>query len=395
MSAPKRKPRIAVVATIDLAIENLLRPQIHALQGAGYDVLGVCAPGPYVDMVRSHGIPVATVPIERRVNPLADLAAVRELARLFRRERIDIVHTHTTKGNLLGQLAGRVAGVPLRLVTVHGLYSVALPPGPARTLYRRLETASCRMAHHVFSQSAEDCRTMVRQGMLPQWKIEWIGNGIDLERFNPERLGTLPREEVRREHGIPAGAFVFGVVARMVREKGLDELFQALASLRNQGVDAWLLHVGFIDPSYGDELSPERAKDHGIAEFCRFAGQRQDMERMLPAMDAFVLPSWREGYPRSVMEANAMGLPAIVTDIRGCREAVVDGENGLLVPLRDPGALATAMRRLHDDPALRARLSRGARERARTTFDERRVCRTILAAYERLGRRTGLGQDHD
>ena len=175
----------------------------------------------------------------------------------------------------------------------------------------------------------------------------------------------------------------------MVREKGFGELFEAFARLRQVVPNACLLHIGFIDRSRADEITPDLAHRIGIGPYCRFMGQRGDVPRLMTAMDIYCLPSYREGYPRSVMEANAMGLPAIVTDIRGNREAVVEGVNGLIVPVRDADALAAGMIRLFEDGALREAVSAGSRHRAEEAFDERRVFRTVLDVYERELTRVG------
>ena len=382
-------PRVAVVCTVGMVARRFLYPQAKAAQQAGYDVTMVCTDGPYVEGLRADGMTVETIPILRRISPWLDALALRRLTKLFRRKAIDIVHTHTPKGGLLGQLAAKRAGTPVRINTVHGLYYAGMSRDPSRWLFRRLELHSCRLADHVFSQSAEDVDTLLRDGQLPPERVEWLGNGIDLRVFRRDTFAADEGRRVRDEVGIPAGAFVVGVVARMVREKGFVELFDAFARLREGGGDAYLLHIGEVDRSRGDEITPHLASGRGIEPYCRFMDERDDVPRLLTAMDVFCLASYREGYPRSVMEASAMGIPAVVTDIRGSREVVSDDVNGLVVPVRDSGALAAAMKRLHDDVDLRGRLAAGARRRAEELFDEDNVFRRVLACYERLLRRAG------
>jgi glycosyltransferase involved in cell wall biosynthesis len=376
--------RIAVLCAVDLSVVMLLRTQLLAMKAAGHWVEVVCSNGPYVAQLRAEGFPVHTISISRSIQPMEDLRAISRLASLFRRRRFTVIHTHTPKAAFLGQLAAKLARVPVRVNTIHGLYYLAAPPGWQRTLFKALEILACRLAHHVFSQSGEDVAMILREGLLEPEKIEFLGNGIDLDRFNVTRFDPEMRNQVRDEFGIPRDAFVVGVVARMVNEKGFRELLEALARFRKIAPKAYLLHVGFVDRSRRDEVTPDLAEKHGVAEFCRFVGQRPDVDRIMLGMDVFCLPSYREGYPRSVMEANAMGLPVIVTNIRGCREAVIDGVNGILVPVRQVEPLVDALTRLYEDTDLRQRLAAGAIQRAREQFDERRVIAKTLDIYDLL-----------
>jgi glycosyltransferase involved in cell wall biosynthesis len=195
---------------------------------------------------------------------------------------------------------------------------------------------------------------------------------------------------VRLELGIADGEWVVGFVGRLVAEKGLLELFAAMAKIRGRA-PVRLLLVGGDDPEKPDGIGLAEARRLGIADLCTFAGVRQDMPAVYGAMDVFVLPSHREGFPRAPMEASAMGVPCVVTDIRGCRQVVTSGRNGFLVPVNSPAALAEAVLRILQDDALARRLGSEGRRRALAEFDERRVFATVLAEYERLLQAKGLG----
>ncbi len=382
--------RAAVVCAADISVKMLLCAQIDAARAAGHEVEAVCSAGPHTEELRGQGLTLHAVDIPRSIAPLRDLLALLALWRLFRRRRYTIVHTHTPKAAFLGQLAAWLAGVPVRVNTIHGLYYLAFPSGFRRSLFKRLELAACRLAHHVFSQSQEDVDLILREHLLPPERLEYLGNGVNLQKFDPARFTADERIKVRRELGIPDDAFVVGIVARMVIEKGFRELFEAFAEFRRTAPDACLLHVGFVDTSRRDEVTPAEAEQYGIGDSCRFLGQRDDVPRLMTAMDVFCLPSYREGYPRSVMEANAMGVPVIATNIRGCREAVMDGLNGLLVPPGQVEPLVAALLRLYQDERLRGKLAEGARRRAEQEFDETRVIRKVLAAYDSLVMRKHL-----
>jgi len=387
---PERPARVALVCALDLSIQALLFNQIKGFEQRGFDVQSVCSNGDRVEALRTQGLRITTIDISRTISPWKDLKSVIRLIRFFKREQIDIVHTHTPKAALLGLLASRLAGVPIRVNTIHGLYYIAFPSGLKRRLFKTIEMWACKLATFVFSQSNEDVELLRRERIVPEHRLAWLGNGIDLERFDPNRFAPDTRRAVREELDIPADAFVVGIVARMVAEKGLEELFQAISQLRETVPNLYLLHIGFIDTVRGEELTPDRADALGIGDICRFVGQRDDVPRIMTAMDVYALPSYREGYPRSVMEANAMGLPAVVTDIRGCREAVVEGENGVLIPARSVTPIVESIERLYNDPGLRAKLSQGALARARDVFDEQRVIRQVTDVYcqelERIGK---------
>ncbi len=175
-----------------------------------------------------------------------------------------------------------------------------------------------------------------------------------------------------------------GFVGRLVAEKGVPELFEAMAEVMKRRPDVWLLVVGPVDHEKADALGPETARKHGIEDRCVFTGLRQDMPELYGAMDLLALPSHREGFPRAPMEASAMGVPSVVTDVRGCREAVEPDRNGKIVPVRSPGPLAAAVAEILDDPELARRLGEGGRSLAVARFDQQLVFETVLAEYERL-----------
>lgn len=380
----RNNPRVGVVCAVDSSMRTLLQTQMEAIRDAGYQVVGICSDGPDVPVLREAGLHILPTPILRKISPRHDMATVLRLKRIFRRLKLDIVHTHTPKASFLAQIAAKMADVPIRVNTIHGLYFYGRPEGFGKRFYKKMEVKTCRMATHVLSQSQEDVDLLLNEGLLEAEKIEWLGNGIDLERFSRDRFEPGMRQRVREELSIPDNAFVVGIVARMVREKGFCELFEAFAELKRRVPEAYLVHMGFVDDIRKEQVTPELAEQYGIAAHCRFLGQRLDVPRIMMAMDLYCLPSYREGYPRSVMEANAMGVPAVVSDIRGCREAVIEGMNGLIVPPKDAEALARAMTAIALDREALETMSSGARKRAESTFDERRVFATILRTYESL-----------
>lgn len=370
--------RIAHVANTDYFCAFLLRSQLRALVRAGFQVDLVCGEGPLRAGLEAEGFRVHVVANSRRIDPRADLRTLRAYTRLFRRERYDLVHTHNPKVNLLASLAARAAGVPRVVSTVHGLYSHEGQPPVARTLWRGLEAASARLADLVLCQSGEDVRTARWRRIVPDERLRPLGNGIDLGRFHPARNRREDRDALRRRHGVRPGERVVGFVGRLVREKGVEELVAALAG--RPGLHLWLIGPDERGAK-GDALRPAAL---AAAPNVRWLGLQRDMPPLYAALDVSVLPSWREGFPRSLLEAAAMGRPSVATRIRGCREAVADGGTGLLVPVRDPRALGAAAEALAGDPARCRRMGRAARLRAEALFDEEAVFERIVRAYREI-----------
>ncbi|HKY64734.1 MAG TPA: glycosyltransferase family 4 protein, partial [Acidimicrobiales bacterium] len=305
----------------------------------------------------------------------------------LRRERPDVLHTHNPKPGLYGRIVGRLAGVPVVVNTCHGLYFTETDPLVKRTVLLVLEGIAARFSDAELVQSSEDLDRLVRTHAYPRRRTRLLGNGVDLTRFRPDVLSAGERERVRADVlGARSDQVVVGMVGRLVAEKGLLELFEAARRLDDRHV---VVVVGPDDPEKPDAL--DRATVAAAeADGVRFLGMRDDVDRLYGAMDVFVLPSWREGFPRAAMEAAASGLPVIASDVRGCRQVVDHEVTGLLVPVRDAPALAAAVTALGDDPDRRAAMGAAAVRRAASHFDERRVVDVVLDAYRRVAGRKRL-----
>jgi glycosyltransferase involved in cell wall biosynthesis/ribosomal protein S18 acetylase RimI-like enzyme len=376
--------RLAHIATVDLTVRFLLLPQLLRLRDEGYEVTAISAPGSWVPEIVAAGIRhVPWRSITRSWNPVADARAFGELLRILRRERFDVVHVHTPKAGVLGRIAGRMAGIPVVVNTVHGYYAMPNDPAPRRLPVVAIEAVASRFSDLELFQSEEDLVWARRSHIAPPRNTVPLGNGCDVDRFDPH---AVTRRSARRTLGLDEEEPVVGTVGRLVEEKGCRELVAAMAGVRRSIPNAVLLFT--CEP---DDARASRISTHDLeAAGARFAGWRSDVEVPLAAMDVFALPSWREGVPRSAIEAAAMGLPLVLTDIRGCREIVRDGIEGLLVGVRDPRSLEVALGRLLTDEPLRRKLGDGARTRAVERFDERRVFNTLIAGYQLALARKGI-----
>ncbi|MGQ0743936.1 MAG: glycosyltransferase family 4 protein [Acidimicrobiales bacterium] len=380
LARERLRPRVVHVTTTDVSLVLLLGPQLRAFAEAGYEVIGASAPGPWVAQLEAEG--TRHWPLRhatRSQAPHRDLAALAELRSLFLTLTPDIVHTHNPKPGVYGRLAARAAGVGGIINTVHGLYAT-----PGDTLARRaavysLERVAATCSDIELVQNVEDIDVLVRLG-VPRSRLRLLGNGIDLDRFSPEGVDQAAVADLRRQAGAADGDVLVGAVGRLVWEKGYRELFEAAGRLRFTHPTARLVVVGPADPAKVDGLGPAEM-DAARAQGVVFLGERTDMASVYAALDIYVLASHREGFPRSAMEAAAMGLPVVATDIRGCRQVVEPGRTGLLVPPRSPADLASALGRLVEDPGLRAQFGQAGRSKALTEFDQRKVIEVTLEAY--------------
>ena len=346
--------------------------------------MGISAPGPHVEALEARGIRhVPLAHATRSIAPTEDVQAAAELVSVFRRLRPTIVHTHNPKPGVYGRIGARLARVPVVVNTVHGLYAQPEDRRARRAAVYGMERFAALFSHAELVQNPEDVETLARLG-VPRRKLTVLGNGIDLSRFDSATISDADVCTARAELGArSADDVVVGLVGRLVREKGYGEVFDAAVELREHLPQVRFAIIGGDEPGKEDGLDDaDRAR--AAAAGVRFLGGRTDMPRLYAAMDVHVLASHREGFPRSPMEAAAMGVPVVVTNVRGCRQVVEDGITGRLVPVRDARALAAAIRELAGTPELRRRMGAAGREKAQRDFDDRRCIEITLDTYRTL-----------
>ncbi|MEX2624522.1 MAG: GNAT family N-acetyltransferase [Acidimicrobiia bacterium] len=379
--------KIAHLTTVDLSLRYLVFPQLLAIRDIGAEAIGISAPGPDVAALEEAGIRhLALTSSTRGMSLLADLKSALQLWRILRQERIEILHTHNPKPGVYGRIVGRLAGVPVIVNTIHGLYATESDTLAKRAVVYGLEGAAALFSDEELAQNPEDIDLLRRLRFYPHHKLRLLGNGVDLARFDPARAREA-RSAVRAELGAGPDDVVVGMVGRLVEEKGYREFFDAARLLRNSGTV--FVAAGPDDPSKTDGL--DRSVVEGArADGVQFLGMRTDVERLYGGFDLFVLPSYREGFPRAAMEAAASGLPIVATNIRGCRQVVDDGRTGILIPVADSKALASAVKTLATDPSLRHKMGEAAYLKARSEFDERLIVSAVLDSYRRQAQRKGL-----
>lgn len=380
---PKISRKVAHLTTVDQSLRFLLLPQLQALRDNGYEVSALSAPGPWRQELESHGLRVRDVPhlVRGRHGP-SDLMAVLEIAKLLRRERFDILHTHTPKAGLLGRLAAKLAGQPNVVHTIHGLPANEYSPRWKHALVWTIERIGATLSDHVLLQNEEDLQTVRRTRMVSRSHSSLLGNGVDVTRFAPQSVGPASRDRLRRELKIDPDALVVGMVARLIRRKGFYEFFEAAEQLHRRTPKCVFLCAGAFEPSQADGIPESLMRDLTRRGVLIHAGVRTDVERLYALMDIAVLPSYfPEGIPRSLMEPASMGKPLVAANSRGCRDIVQPGRNGTLVPARNSAALTQAIAELLDSPQTRVRMGQQSRQLVLERFDERLMTRRTLDVY--------------
>lgn len=369
-------------ANTDWYLYNFRRALATSLQRQGYDVLLVSPAGPYGEKLRALGLRWEPVPMARRsLNPLREMALLWYLVRLFRRERAVLVHGFTIKSAVYGSLAARLAGVPARVNAVAGMGYVFTSPQLKARLLRPVVRSLLRLAlggrgARLILQNADDVALFERAGLVDPAHIRLIrGSGVNCAQF---AMGA------QRKAASGDGRMRVLLASRLLWDKGLDEFVAAIRQLRLEGCTVHALLAGTPDPGNPAAVPEATIRSWVDEKLVTWLGHVDDMAALFGSVDVVVLPSHREGLPRSLVEAAACGLPLITTDVPGCREVVSDGIDGLLVPKGDSKALAQAIRRLKENPALAQRLGEAARRKAHTQFDERIVIQRTLEVYAEL-----------
>ena len=381
--------RVVHVTTVAMTLP-FLRGLCGHLRAEGLEVHAVASGEPFLQQFSAEtGVPCHGIPMARSIGPLRDLKALWALCRLFRQLRPGLVHGHTPKGGMLAMVAARLTGVPVAVYTIHGL-PYAASTGVRRALLKTAEMVSCGLADRVFCVSRSMLETACGGGLGASDKFEVLVEGsiagIDADgRFNPSRVGELGAAW-RSAHAIPADATVLTFIGRLTRDKGICELHGAWSALRERNAALRLVLVGPIDTEDRNVLAALEAfsKDAAV----RMVGLEWNTPPILAATDVLCLPTYREGFPVTLLEAAAMAVPVVATSVPGCTDAVRDGVTGTLVPAKSAAALAVALQRYIDDPELRARHGAAARARAHADFKPQRIWEQTLTRYAELAEAT-------
>lgn len=386
------RQKLLHITTVPMTL-GFLRGQLGFMQSNGFTVCVMSSPGVQLDEFAAKER-VESLPVEmaRRITPFRDLVAVARMVRTMRRLRPDIVHASTPKGGLLGTIAARIARVPVVIYHLRGLPFTGAK-GWQRWLLQKTEMIACAFSHRVLcvSPSVRDELVASRIARASKTVVLAAGssNGVDAEkRFNPSNYSQAERSALRQQLGIPDNAHVVGFVGRLVKDKGIIELESAWNEIHAEFPDSWLMLVG---PWEARDAVPDDLKMR-LASHPRVTvtGEQRDVAPYYSIMDVLALPTYREGFPNAPLEAGAMEVPVVCTRVTGCVDAVVDGETGLLVDVRNAGQLGEALSLYLADPALRVRHGKAGRIRALQEYRPESVWSALLGYYRALLKDRGV-----
>jgi glycosyltransferase involved in cell wall biosynthesis len=374
--------RIARVSTVAFFVETQLHGQISALVHADAQVTVVSSENALARKI--PGSHYVSIVIPRKINPFRDFMALIRLWLLFRRSGFEIVHSTTPKAGLLCCLAAKFAGVPVRLHSFTGQPWVGLT-GIKHLLSRNSDKLIALLNTHCYADSASQKNFLVDNGVSHPERISVLGSGslagVDLECFNPLRFNEDDKNNLKAKLGIPSTSQVLLFVGRLSRDKGIVELLQAYQMVMANEIDAYLVLLG---PNEIDVDLFLNGLSGAVKKRVLVLGFSSEPERFMAIADILLLPSYREGFGTVVIEAAAMGVPTIGSDIYGLSDAIVDGSTGLLVPVRNADRLAAAINSLLGDDAMRLEMGLNARRRVDNEFSAVRVSELLVDEYVRL-----------
>lgn len=384
------KPKLIRITTVPISLEKLLVGQLEFMQEF-FEVTAISADQEKLKKLgKKNKYQIYPIEMTRQITPWQDLKAVIRLYKYLKKEKPAIVHTHTPKAGIVGMLAARLARVPNRLHTVAGL-PLMEATGVKRKILNAVEKLTYACATKVYPNSEGLKDFIVKEKLASKEKIKIIGqgssNGINTKHFDPHIYNEKVKNELREELGISKEDFVFIFVGRLVSDKGINELVKAFRNLKFKIKNSKLLMVGpfetELDPLKEETLQEIKTNPHIIS-----VGYQEDVRPYFAISDALAFPSYREGFPNVVMQAGAMGLPSIVSNINGCNEIIIEEENGLIIPPKNIQDLQNAMLRLLEDENLNDKLKSNARSMICNRYEQKLVWEALLEEYQKLEARS-------
>lgn len=348
-----------------------------------FDISFLCTPEETLSKMLPEYIHLIPVPMERGIS-ISGFKAMLQMRKIFKKEKFDIVQYSTPNASCYASIASWLARVPVRLYCQWGIAYVGFS-GLKRKIFKLEEKMACKLSTWVEPDSKSNLNFSHAEGLYPEWKgsVVWNGSasGVDLTKFDVSKKIEF-NDAIRKQYGIPNDAFVFGFVGRITGDKGINELFTAAKAIMERDERVWLLLVGHSEKA--------ESVDSGLyqwAEDCErvvFSGYTLIAEQFIATMDCFVLPSYREGFGMSVVEAEAMGVPVIITNIPGPIDGMLEDKTGLIVSKKDTGALKRAMEKLIASPELCDKFGKNGIKFARDNFEQKELFRRIYEDRKEL-----------
>ena len=389
------------ITTVPVSVEKLLGKQL-TFMNQFYEVTAISSDKEDLERVGQElGVKTKAIEMTRKITPIQDLKSLWQMYCYLKKEKPDIVHTHTPKAGLIGMIAAKLAGIKVRLHTVAGL-PLMETSGVKRKVLNLVEKLTYACATKVYPNSYGLKDFILKEKFCPPHKLKVIGNGstngIDTAYFNPALFSPQRKKEIRKQWQLEEDDFVWIFVGRLVKDKGINELVAAFRQLteelndsenKNNSVDNLrktapkLLLVGPLEPEL-DPLLPETLREMEHNKNILTVGCQKDVRPYLAAADALIFPSYREGFPNVVMQAGAMELPSIVTNINGCNEIIKNNENGMIISVKNKDQIYNALLRLMANLSLYNKMKSQAREYIVQRYDQKLIWNATLAEYREL-----------
>ena len=385
------KPKLIRITTIPLSLEKLLEGQLNFMKNY-FAVTAISSEKDRLERFgKKEGVATFHISLTRKITPLKDVIALWKLYRFLKIEKPLIIHTHTPKAGIVGMMAGYLAKVPIRMHTVAGL-PLMETAGIKRKLLDVVEKFTYKFATNVYPNSYGLKKIIFENKFTKESKLKVIGagssNGINTQYFSKSHFSTKELDLKKIELNIPSEDFVFVFVGRIVKDKGINELVEAFVKLQNSSLLAPQISLLLIGP-FEDNLDPiSKSTRKIISENPKIitTGYQEDVRMFYAISNILVFPSYREGFPNVVMQAGAMELPSIVTDINGCNEIIQEGQNGWIIPVKDTDAIYSAMQNCLVNNQQVIELASNSRELITSRYEQQKVWEAILEEYQRLER---------
>ena len=374
------------ITTIPLSLEKLLEGQLTFMKNH-FEVTAISAEKERLEVYgKRNGVATKHIELTRKITPIKDLKAVYELYRYLKKEKPLIVHTHTPKAGIVGMMAAYFAKVPLRLHTVAGL-PLMEATGMKRKVLDFVEKLTYKFSTNVYPNSKGLYDFILSEKFTKPSKLKVLGkgssNGIDTSYFDPSLYSEDFIAQQKGQWNIPLTDFIFVFVGRMVADKGVNEMVGAFQQLLKENSKCTLLLVGPFEEEL-DPLNPSVIEAIKTNDKIVHAGYQNDVRPFFAMSDGLIFPSYREGFPNVVLQAGAMGLPAIVSNINGCNEIVTSGENGIIISVKDEVATLEAMRALLINDDFQLSLKKNARKTIVENYDRQEMFQYLLNEYKLL-----------
>ena len=384
MSESKKK--LVRITTVPLSLDKILDGQL-AFMNNHYEVIAVSSEKEYLTRcAKNEGVRFKHIEMTRKITPIKDFISLIKLISFLKKERPLIIHSHTPKAGILAMLASKITNIPIRLHTVAGL-PLMEEKGNKKKMLELIEKLTYSFSTFVFTNSNGLYKYIIENNYVSKNKLKVIGNGssngVDVNYFSPTSVSEKEKEKLKLSLGILENDFTFVFVGRIVADKGINELINAFDTISFQNNAIKLLLVGEQE-SHLDPLNENTLKLISTNKNIIKTGFQKDIRPFLAVSDALVFPSYREGFPNVIMQAGAMELPVIATNINGCNEIIVNEKNGVLIELKNNGAIVKAMVRLIEDEAFYKNLKSNARSMIVSRFERKVICEKILYEYKEM-----------